>query len=444
MYTRHHHHGLSLWGLTLLVCLFSSSVYAQAGRSLKQAQNAAKARQWDVAVHQSTNSLYQKSAKNWKAQDVLELAFPRFVSDYEERIARLQASSATFRDERTVRERREIINLYETLIRYSNDVAKLPPAALQAKNRTLRFEFKDYYEELASAQSKLESGVEDAAEAHYREGIRLAAMGGIKNSRDAARQFKSAMSYVANYKDAAQRYETARKAGTTRVAVIPFENLSGQNQYGAVGIMITDKIVSSLFRDQRAMEFMEIVDRDQLELVMREQKLAISGAVDDNSLVAVGKILGVTEIITGRITQIVSDRDRVTSENIPVKRNIQVQVGTQKNAEGKDVPVMGDREVNATVTSFMKTASARMSGSYKIIDVETSKLIETQTFTETYQFNHQWGTFRGDERALDNQMRRLVNVSEANPLSDGERVNELGTKLANNLANTIRNYALRF
>jgi len=393
----------------LLIAFVSTQCSAQHRKYRKDAENAFEQRRFDVAVINAVNSLYEKPEKNPKAQELLDLAYPRFLNDYESKIAQLKASSETFSSDETVVQRREIVKRYETLIKYTNDLKNLPPAAFQVrKGSDLAFEYREYYNELADAKKKLERGMEDAAEAHYQNALGLMASGGIENNKSAAKEFKKAMGYVSNYRDSAQKYEEARKAGTTRVAIIPFRNKSGKGQYGAVGEFITDQVISKLFDDRAAMEFLEIIDREQLELVLQEQKLGASGIIDDNTLVEIGKVLGVQEILTGRITQIISDPAQVTRENQQAKNTISVKVDEKKNSEGKTVPIMQDKEVTAFVTLSRKTASARMSGSYKILDVETARLLETESFSESYSFNHEWGTFRGDERALNSAQRELI------------------------------------
>ena len=414
---------------------------AQHRRYRKNAEDAFEQRRFDDAVINAVNSLYDKPEKNTKAQEVLELAFPRFINDYEDKIAMLKASSNSYSSDQTVSQRREIVTRYETLIKYNNDVKNLPPSAFRMKRRNIELEYKEYYNELAEAKKNLERGKEDAAESHYQEALRLMSAGGIDNNKSAAKELKKALGYVAGYRDAAQKYEEARIAGTTRVAIIPFENKSGRSNYGAVGEYITDQVISSLFDDKDAMEFLEIIDREQLEVVLNEQKLGASGVLDDNTLVELGKVLGVQEILTGRITQIISDREKVTSENQQVKNTVKVKVGEKKNADGKTEAVYRDKEVNAIVTLHNKTAGARMSGSYKILDVQTARLLETEAFSQSYEFEHEWGTFRGDERALSSRYRRLVQVREKNPLSDGERINYVATKLASDLAIKLKEYS---
>ncbi len=48
-------------------------------------------------------------------------------------------------------------------------------------------------------------------------------------------------------------------------------------------------------------DFYQIIERDQLKKVLREQKLSLSGAIDENSAAEVGRILGLDIILMGNV-----------------------------------------------------------------------------------------------------------------------------------------------
>jgi len=428
-----------LIGSCLLLIMGSCSDHK---RYFKSSERAFESRMFDRAVAEAVNSLYAKPEKNDKAKKVLEMAFPRFIDQYEQQISSLEQQAADFKGQATLQQRKQIVEKYQTLIKFTGDVKNLPSDAFRYdEGKRILFEFNDYSEQLAAARENVESGKESTAEMLYQQGLELMEAGGLENNRSAAKKFKEAMRFVPNFRDSQAKYEEARKAGTIRIAILPFENKSGTNQYGAIGEMITDKVVSSLFADRGAMEFLEVIDREQLNIIMAEQQLSLSGMVDESSIIDVGRVIGVHEIVTGRITQIINSDPRPTTERRTVKNTVKVQDGFKLNDEGKKVPVYKNQEVGAVVTKYTKTASATMSGSFKVIDIQTARILETKTFDESYNFQTEWGTFRGDERAITGGFRRLVNATEEAPLSRGERVNFMGNKLAQELASTIKRYA---
>lgn len=80
------------------------------------------------------------------------------------------------------------------------------------------------------------------------------------------------------------------------VAVLPFETRGGSADLG--GEML-DKLITQLV----ALHRFKVIERSQLEKVLKEQALGMSGVVDVASATKVGKVLGVDAVLIGSITQ---------------------------------------------------------------------------------------------------------------------------------------------
>ena len=231
------------------------------------------------------------------------------------------------------------------------------------------------------------------------------------------------MSYVSDFKDASSMYDQAKKLAIKRIAIIPFENKSGKNQYGSINETITDKIISALTNDPSAMEFIEIITRDQLQQVMQEQNLGSSGLINENTAMQVGKILGVSEIIVGQITQIASSEPVTTSK----------QYKNEKTIYAKE----GNFVIQAMITEYKKEASASLSCSFKIIDVKTAKLLKSDSSKEDYRFLSVWATFLGEKDAVGSNVPR---TQEENAPMDEERINICAERIAPKLCQKIKEY----
>jgi len=92
------------------------------------------------------------------------------------------------------------------------------------------------------------------------------------------------------------------KEGSTkpRIAVIEFKN-KADNQWwyhggaaAAQDVFVTELVKSGKFR---------VVEREQLEALMKEKNLSLSGDVDPASAVKIGKLLGVNYLLTGSVTE---------------------------------------------------------------------------------------------------------------------------------------------
>lgn len=89
-----------------------------------------------------------------------------------------------------------------------------------------------------------------------------------------------------------------------RIAVMPLYDgaLKRQSWWGSnwqVGSGISDMMVTTLVKSN----MFRVIEREQLERILREQKLGTSGQVDPSTAAKVGKILGVEFMIMGKMTE---------------------------------------------------------------------------------------------------------------------------------------------
>jgi len=92
----------------------------------------------------------------------------------------------------------------------------------------------------------------------------------------------------------------ADKSTKPRIAVLEFKN-KAENQWwyhggaeAAQDVFVTELVKSGKFR---------VVEREQLEALMKEKGLTLSGDVDPKTAVRVGKLLGVNYLLTGAVTE---------------------------------------------------------------------------------------------------------------------------------------------
>tara|TARA_Y100001970_G_scaffold123625_1_gene153286 strand:- start:91 stop:1101 length:1011 start_codon:yes stop_codon:yes gene_type:complete len=100
------------------------------------------------------------------------------------------------------------------------------------------------------------------------------------------------------------------KNSIKKIAVMNFTSTSNPN----LGLYISDEITLQLFLKEK----FKIIERDQLDYVIEEQKLSSSGLIDDTSIINIGNILSADAIITGDISilnDIISINTKVISSS---------------------------------------------------------------------------------------------------------------------------------
>ena len=94
--------------------------------------------------------------------------------------------------------------------------------------------------------------------------------------------------------------DAAGNADKPRIAVLELKN-KADNQWwyhggaaAAQDVFVTELVKSGKFR---------VVEREQLEALMQEKNLTLSGDVDPKTAVKIGKLLGVNYLLTGAVTE---------------------------------------------------------------------------------------------------------------------------------------------
>lgn len=138
------------------------------------------------------------------------------------------------------------------------------------------------------------------------------------------------------------------------------------------GNAVTDEFIKQLiFRD------IDVVERERLESVLREQHLAESKYLDPETVKQVGKILGVDALITGTVTKYIAD-DRETI-------------------------YFRDEDGNIKTEVFLKRAEVGVSA--RMIDVETGSIVWASSYT--YESFDMEGAIRGVASRVLNSLKKV-------------------------------------
>ncbi|MCL4809150.1 MAG: hypothetical protein KJ062_15395 [Thermoanaerobaculia bacterium] len=109
-----------------------------------------------------------------------------------------------------------------------------------------------------------------------------------------------------------------------RVAVIEFKDKTSRYTWDQAGQAAQDMFVTELVKSGKY----RVIDREQLDAILREKNLSLSGEIDPKTAVKAGKLLGVEYLVTGALTELgVADR----GARVPGAFGLpSVRVGSQK------------------------------------------------------------------------------------------------------------------
>jgi curli biogenesis system outer membrane secretion channel CsgG len=100
-----------------------------------------------------------------------------------------------------------------------------------------------------------------------------------------------------------------------KIAVLPFDDGSIQDHWWGnslnLGKGVSDELVTALLNTDK----FRLIEREQIDSVLREQKIGASGLVDAQSAAAIGKILGVQYLVIGRVTEFTNSSNTFSGGN---------------------------------------------------------------------------------------------------------------------------------
>lgn len=425
----------------IIVVLCGSILYSQTSRDYKHEMQESYDKGDYVTASFSAIEYLRTNGKNKNAQEILSTSFNMAVEQLNIEIGDLKERSKQFSGDKTVIDRKLIISKYQALKnldRKGREIIRIIPK----QKVPLEFNKINVTTDLDLAQKMLDESINLAADMHYLRGIELMSRSDRQSQKAAAISFKKASEYLPNYKDANALYNDTRKKGTTRVAIIPFDNLSRVGEFGGVGEMISDNLRSAIFNNEGASEFVEIYTRDQLNVIFQEHDLNMnSGIMNKETIAKFGVAAGIHIIITGKVLQLNVENGETINDGAVIS-SARVIVGTRNytdaNGKARSESVWGD--VVAHNYYHHKSTSASINGSFDIIEIESGRILSSSNFSEQFNWQNNWATYSGDGRAA-----RLPSGFDNGELSAPGRtemannvINILGLKIANDVIGVIK------
>ncbi len=401
--------------LFIIIIFSGCSIFTSHGRAFNRAEKAERSGDYYKAVLECVESLkinhdYEKPLL------LMDIVFPLAIKSYNQKLDRYLKKGNKNWD--------MIIKSYQEIIYMIDSVERL---------NLLRQEIWFNSSDLRDYELELVETKENAASFYYNHAVMLMSKDNQEDYKKSAQAFKKSQTYISDYKDSIELYNFCRQKAIKRIAIMAFENKSGNTEFGAIGEEVSDAIISKMLRDSNLMEYVEIISRDQINQIINEQKLSQSGIVEYEHTIDLGKILGVQEMITGKVSRIqVSNIDEVTkNESFKKRVTVDYEYYTDDNGKQKKRAIKGDVKAKAKIYKITRTAN--MSVSATLLDIESAKILYSNSIREEYKFEYEWATYTGDKRALSYQLKSLIRKEAETAPSKGSMITELSNKISKKL-----------
>jgi len=319
---------------------------------------------YDQAVVAFVKKL-QRKPQDATATRMLPDAYKQAQLAREDRVNEYLRSNNQLKWEAVRNEYKALQSLYNSI--YSS------PAALKLVQP------KDYRDAITGAQ-------ENAAEMRYDRGMSLLSQGDKASARKAYEEFSAALKLIPNYRDTKQKRDEAYQLGVINVVVSEIEVRSPYFQFSAD--QFRDYLVRNL-QQRNINQFVQFYD----ERIARSENLRPDEYIE----------LRFFDFVVGQ-TYVDRTEREVSKEII---------VGTSKDTTGKEINIY--KTVKATLYITKKTVVSKGLLDYRITNTTNGQVLRTDRIPGSYTWLNQFGTFRGDERALSDEDKLLIGGRDMPP-----------------------------
>jgi hypothetical protein len=333
-------------------------------------KNAFDKGDFETALSRAVNRL-KSNPNSKKAREVLTEGYEYATQYHLAKIKDYSRSSDAFKWERIYTE-------YVILNRYYRDIIGCP-ACMDAITPV-------------SYIDKQDEAAFEAATVQVNFGKEALSINTVETGRQAYSHFQTAMRFAQNYPDIDSLLNVALDMGTLKVLVQPIPTHSRALQ------------ISNEYFNNRMYEYLNNYSRGKfLRFITGNEAVNFQIQPD--------------HVISMIFDDFVLGSQLVEKEIRTVERD-SVKVGTYKDDEGINHDVLGT--VKAELTVFKKTLATEGVLNFEIRDAYSNTVLVNRKFSNDHIWFYEWASFNGDERALNEEQRKMVERKEIPPPSPQE------------------------
>jgi len=394
----------------------SCAVFIPGYRDYSYAKKYYKKGQYDLSADLLFKSLSIKP-DNKKAIYLFESSYNKAVIGHQQKITRLLLIKDKSKWPGLAEE-------YTSLIKLGNHVRRLNRLLKNTINYDLELQVNDYSSELSDANA-------GAADYHYSLGLQFQDEADKETQKKAAINFRLSQKYIPDYLDSKELYKKARKNATFTLLIREFD---GNRKYSSY---IRDQIM--LNQSNESKEFLRIINRDELETILSELALVQSG-ITENDYLEISELSGADHILSATMISSYQPAETITDSDIKQKKEVVIKKEAYVDSTGETKYKEIKGMVRATVEHYKKKSGARISLSYKIININDRKIIYNGEVKDNEDFFHEWATYEGDKRALSSKYKYLVKKKDKFSPSKDDLLMSIAKDISRKFANKISNH----
>lgn len=211
-----------------------------------------------------------------------------------------------------------------------------------------------------------------------------------KQYRDAYNIYSKILQRVGNYKDTRDHRDYVLKKGQIPIAL----SSAHSGRYSGYAQSVKQYVLNGIIAIGDP--FIKIVDRDDIDKVLQEQELALSGMVNSTDQVEIGEIAGAKYAVIIDVPTFGIDERPLRKKAYQGFEQYQEKY-FDKEAEKTKYRTLYRKVTYYVYSSFRKVS---MSISYKIVSLSTGEIVATEIITKAYESQVLYATYSGKKSSL--------------------------------------------
>jgi tetratricopeptide (TPR) repeat protein len=205
----------------------------------------------------------------------------------------------------------------------------------------------------------------------------------------------------ASYKDALALRNEAVEKGRYAIAVLPF---AGTNKDQAARVQALSTTSLTEIKDP----FIKVVDRENIERILAEQRLGLSGVVDEATAVQAGKLMGAHAVLMGTLIDYREETGTLKRSTKDGFQSYQLKVPDPANPGHM---MLVTKYKPTRYTQYQQVNKVYCSFSYKLVSLETGEVLLSKLVDRTASDQADYATYDGDKNTLWPARNGLVDAS---------------------------------
>lgn len=351
------------------------------------------------AIERAVKKL-QKDPHDAEMKSILQQAYKYAVNQHQEQIRILSGSTADNRWEQIYQQYYLLQNLYNNIHQSPAAVQAAKPVNYAESVKTYRDKTADAYVERGMAFLNKEENIDDRS-----------------NYRQAYYEFKKALNYKPGDLDITDQLKEAKELATVHVLIAPMDRNSG--------FMYSSNYQLNNFQNEVVRNIRYNINNEFVNFSTEWNNRNSNKRLD--------------EILNLRLGNFNIGRPYDESKT----REVSKEVVVKERVYSKDSVVKEYAKVYAKITTTKRTLISTADLQLNTTDPE-NRVLWSDLLKSEHRWTTEFATYTGDERALSDSDKALLNRQDQTAPSQEEVVESLMKKLQNDLTYRLRNYFNRY